>query len=1040
MQAHPKYKKKVSLVPRGVPQYLDLAFNVGSIDRVQCNFWEYCANTASGKPKWHLYELVQDDRDASIYLDGQTLKEATVPDNYNAALNPAAPRIKPGDAMSPMYSINTDKALEPFLDTWIPVPFLRVELTAGGSALAFDQGPENWARAYISRLPEGHKSKQSHHITIAFDMTVDKRHSDGQSDFYPGITQADIHDGAEFRLATQLSEYAWILDREWLRDWVAELFRDTLQARRPGKPLRPEDYGGKNVEHLARYITLLRVLGATAVVPQTRLIDPDRFNPIDVDLVLDIGNSRTCGMLIERGDGQNPTMSNATVLELRDLTDPTHVYTEPFSSHVAFSRAFFGDPNEYSRMSSRTTDTFAWPSIVRVGPEAAKLALRSRGDEGQTSMSSPKRYLWDLAACKQEWRYCPASDDDLAAELPVTKGAFVSFINNEGTPLSAFEDPALQRQDAFRLQVDDPVTTPKFSRSSLMMMMLSEVITQALVHTNSPARRGERSNSDIPRQLRRIILTVPPALPVLERKYFQQWATWAVDTVWQALGWDDPDDQTASEYRQKPSIRCQLDEASASQLVFLYNEIAEKFNGDASAYFAIKGRHRPGRTSEGHPERPSLRVASIDIGGGTTDLIITTYLDASSGATAVIEPRQEFREGFNIAGDDILRAVIENHVMVPLRDALQSAGLMDAQEFIKRWFTQDHSKMTEPERKQRAQFINQIAVPMALHLLTQCERTPLHEAATTSVDVSYAAIFENTPEPRPAIRQFLDEAAMHAGAQGFAISDFAFSVSLGEVAATVSATIAPVLYDLCEVVHSFGCDLLLLAGRPSCQPAVHAVVLGKSPVPPTRMIPLNTYRIGPWYPFWSPGGRISDPKTCVSVGAVLCALSEGNLPNFHFKSNRLHPASTARFIGEIDLKGGLRNANLFFEELDLDGNQEIEKTHVTTFNSSVLIGFRQLPLERWKASPLYHLSFANQTAINNAQERLPYSVTLAYGRKAEEHNSNGDVSEASDEGTFRIEEITARDGSMVRTDDLRLAFKTLKDDEHWLDTGLLDLP
>lgn len=1025
MQVHPKYKKTISLVPGGVPQYLDLAFDLEKVAKVTGEFWEYSAADGDGGVRWFLHALER-DADTGGHIDAQSLKRATDP-----RTDTAGPGT--GKAIAPMYSIRADRALEPFLDTWFPLPFLRVERSAGGVGVTFDQGPENWVRGYLTRLPEGHPSKQSHHLTIAFDMTIEDRYADpGQPDqlLYPGISQEDVHDGSEFRLATRLTNYAWLLDREWLREWLVDLFHGMLTRKR-NRPVRPEDLEYK-VEHLARYITLLKVIEAAEVVPVTRVIDPARFSPIEVDLVLDIGNSRTCGMLIERADGETPNMSNASVLQLRDLSDPTEVYAEPFSSHIAFATASFGDPNEFSRMSSRATESFVWPSIARVGPEAAKLALRSRREEGQTAMSSPKRYLWDLLPRKQEWRFCPVAED--APELPVTSGAFVSHINNEGTPLHAFENPKVTGKEPFKSQTDDPVTTPKFSRSSLMMIMLSEIITQALVHANSPARRCERPNSDIPRQLRRIVLTVPPAMPVVEREHFTRWANWAVETVWRALEWDGKI-SGSGDYRRTPQVRCNLDEASASQLVFLYNEVAEKFNGDATAYFSVMGRHRPDRTSPHHPGRASLRVASIDIGGGTTDLIITTYCDASSGATAVIEPRQEFREGFNFAGDDILRAVVEAHVMAPLRQALADAGLPEPQEFLKHRFAHEHSGLTETDRNLRAQFVDQIAVPIALHLLREAERTPLHEAVHRDVDVSYVEIFNGGREPRPEVRQYVDEAAMHAGASNFAISDLRYSVRLSDVAATISSTIAPILYDLCEVVQTYGCDVLLLSGRPSCQPAVHAVVLGKSPVPPGRLVPLNTYRVGSWYPFWTPGGRIADPKTTASVGAVLCALSEGNLQNFHFKADRLRPASTARYVGEITADGGIRNRNLFFEKLDLDSTDPVELTATLTFNAGIHLGFRQLPLERWKASSLYYLTFADQTAITSAAGRLPYQVTLSFRRG----NDGGSDAPDTGEGAFRIEEITAADGAPVRPGDLRLIFKTLKDDSHWLDTGLLDL-
>jgi len=46
-----------------------------------------------------------------------------------------------------------------------------------------------------------------------------------------------------------------------------------------------------------------------------------------------------------------------------------------------------------------------------------------------------------------------------------------------------------------------------------------------------------------------------------------------------------------------------------------------------------------------------------------------------------------------------------------------------------------------------------------------------------------------------------------------------------------------------------------------------------------RIVSLHTYRVGDWYPFRSVGGRLTDPKTTAAVGAMVCALSEGQLYN-----------------------------------------------------------------------------------------------------------------------------------------------------------------
>ena len=77
--------------------------------------------------------------------------------------------------------------------------------------------------------------------------------------------------------------------------------------------------------------------------------------------------------------------------------------------------------------------------------------------------------------------------------------------------------------------------------------------------------------------------------------------------------------------------------------------MARNFGGDARAFFEARSRRRGG-------DELGLRVASIDIGGGTTDLIINNYTVEGRGTSVTLHPEQNFREGFNKAGDDLLRA------------------------------------------------------------------------------------------------------------------------------------------------------------------------------------------------------------------------------------------------------------------------------------------------------------------------------------------------------------------------------------------------
>ena len=78
------------------------------------------------------------------------------------------------------------------------------------------------------------------------------------------------------------------------------------------------------------------------------------------------------------------------------------------------------------------------------------------------------------------------------------------------------------------------------------------------------------------------------------------------------------------------------------------------------------------RATRCQPPTRALRVASIDIGGGTTDL---TDLHLRGPRTARRSSRkQEFRESFKVAGDDLLERVIGTLVLLPALSADALAG------------------------------------------------------------------------------------------------------------------------------------------------------------------------------------------------------------------------------------------------------------------------------------------------------------------------------------------------------------------------------
>ncbi len=70
--------------------------------------------------------------------------------------------------------------------------------------------------------------------------------------------------------------------------------------------------------------------------------------------------------------------------------------------------------------------------------------------------------------------------------------------------------------------------------------------------------------------------------------------------------------------RADPSIRVEWDGASCGQLVYLYTEVNENFAGRPEEVFDTIAR--PDKA-----DRQRITLATIDIGGGTTDLVITDY-------------------------------------------------------------------------------------------------------------------------------------------------------------------------------------------------------------------------------------------------------------------------------------------------------------------------------------------------------------------------------------------------------------------------------
>ncbi|MCL2900300.1 virulence factor SrfB [Brenneria tiliae] len=926
-----------------------------------------------------------------------------------------SPAGAPPEVVKPELSIPLEQSLRLLEKIWLPLPFLRFN-----PPRTFMGGPDNWARMQILALDTPDQDGNTHRICLAFDTKV---YPEGHEYESLAPNENDIKTGGGFALAYHSDELGEFLDHTWVDGWLREVF--TQQAiRRENRNEREIKLALRGFEYQAHYMNLLDMLGNQLSVPEIRINASTLQEPaVNVDLILDVGNSHTCGILVEDHADESNGLKQTYELQLRDLSHPHYLYNELFESRVEFAQAKFGKQN-FSVESGRD-DAFIWPSITRVGREAGRMALLRQGAEGSTGISSPRRYLWDEESYAPGWRF---SQPETSAqnEPPATAMPLTVLLNDEGRPL--YHQPFEERL---------PVFSPHYSRSSLMTFMLSELLLQALMQMNSAAQRQKMIHSSAPRQLRNIILTLPSAMPKPEREIFRRRMNEAIALVWKSLGWHPLDDDfTTPEDRAKsrvpvPEVQIEWDEATCGQMVYLYNEAQVNFGGRAEDFFASMARPDK-ETSENEPAGKTLRIASIDIGGGTTDLAITQYLlDDGVGSNVKIIPRLLFREGFKVAGDDILLDVIQLYVLPALQAALKTAGMASPEALMAKLF--GNEGRIDGQLTLRQQVTLQIFIPIGRSILQAYEGfDPLD--ASAEIESSFGELLEQHPTPKvldyvntEVQRELPDDSA-------FDILQVPLILKLSKLHGEFLSNRMGITQNLrlmSEVVSLYSCDVLLLTGRPSRFPGIQALFRHLQPLPINRMLSLDGYHTNDWYPF-NKRGRIDNPKSTAAVGAMLCLLAQDlRLPGFYFKVGDFQPYSTVRYLGMMDGNNVLSADNVYYSDIDLDApGFALDPDGGFQVRGSLCLGFRQLDNERWPASSLYILSIVDQELARKVVGDSVLRVRLAVTGGDELHGPEH----------FAIADAVLDDGSRIPPQHLRLKLNTLAANDsgathYWIDSG-----
>lgn len=857
---------------------------------------------------------------------------------------------------------------EKILGKWLPVPMFYIDEKQN----TVNCNPAAWCRLRIDEL----SSKKHYRLIWAFDTTLSEDKDDNLLPFFPENTHS-LHLG----ICTKVAQYfSFLQDNAWIGDYLSSLIfgENVLPAYTVNNFIQ-------RCRHLGFYISLFNQLRALPnACPKIKLYNRD-LDPIQMDLVLDIGNSRTCGLLCEGND-----LTTSTILSLRDIENPWKVYNGSFDMRLAFHRTEFGKNN------MGISNVFQYRSFLRIGEEARNLISRERSMFGVaarlTHHSSPKRYLWDAKPFRGKWE----------------------FLVTDGEPSAQFDSVYVKRlSEQFkvdgRFKTDDDKEGDvigegsSFSRRSLMTMVMIEILQQAYMQINSydylNVETG-RGNIDRAREINNIIITCPTAMSHKEQIELRRCAHDAYIAIRRSLS---PDvlytNYNPSEWEGKvhviPSeadltitkqsmfgqkVEWGFDEATCCQMVYMYSEIIDRYHGNCEKVIEAKGHVRPELKAGGY-DKKSLTVGSVDIGAGTTDLMICTYKYKQQGDRCILTPIPLFWDSFYVAGDDLLQEIVtrvvlkESHYQDPRPGvgsiynaivcnmlgnsiAAQDERLMAmihsrAKEKLVGFFSKDAPAMAALDRIMRNDFNVQISVPIAQKMMDMMKNMDVAR------DVTYDEIFAQT-KPSKVLLEYFENRF------GFRIQDLKWSYSPEVITECIRSKIEPLMKQLAIILNTYKCDIVLLAGRPTSLEAITDMFVKFFPVSPDRLIRLlpkndnflsdekkwNCYKVGRWFPSSDDLGYFRDLKPVVAAGALIAFKAEhGKLLNFQLEMDEMRKRmdSTANYLGTYNAGAG----RIVKKEVLLSPDK-----NSATFTVSGLpyyIGCKQINTEYYQARPLYVL-------------------------------------------------------------------------------------
>ncbi len=708
-------------------------------------------------------------------------------------------------------------ALEPFLGSWLPIPYLRQIGSDDTGASRFDSGPMNWARIFLAAPALDLRQASSIEGVLAFDTRLSESGRLDQ-DAYLAPNLDDVRHGSEFRLVADPPQLGALLAEKWIETWLARAFSAwqlTATAHNGAAATTPRT-SPFALEHIARYLTLLRTLECTARLPAIRFYDA--FAPSGplargngVDLYVDLGDDRTTALLADRlpsADGDAP--AHVEMLSLRDLSSPTILHAGPFPTYGEFDGLSLGNA-AISRLSGRP-DAFFWPSPIRIGAEAARLSLRASAAPGVTGLGNLGSLLAETTSRDTPWRF--SRDDMYGADPgPVVAGEVLAHLTEDGRVLGPGDASA------------PPALRPRFSPSSLLSLFIAELVLHALSEINAPSI--DTPDRDV-RRLHKIVVACPAEADDLTRQRLLERIAAGIELVWSAYGWNAGD---AAVTPRKPQVALGLGTGLSAQLIYLYDEVQNRFAGNMRHFM---GLNRGGDGASGGTG--ALSIATLDFAGLSTSLTIVDY-ELSAGGT--VQPRLSMTDRCRIGRTSLSDAVLAEIVLPAIADGLAVARHPDPAAIIA---TLMHGQGTsDPHLSCRAR--HAILTPAANALLDLYSDLAEGRLSRGLRQFSLATLVVRGGGRLEPLAARIDDLAIRDGARDFRLADVNVPLLPRAFVRLFSEHLDPLVSRIAEIVREQSCDIILLSGPYARLAGVRSELLSRLPLAPHRMIDLGERRI-----------------------------------------------------------------------------------------------------------------------------------------------------------------------------------------------------